>query len=110
MAKKRSQQAESIIAGLEEILDYKKGKVNLRTTNVVMPKPPKTITGAQLKKMREKELKMSQAVFAKFLAVSPETVRTWEQEKSSPSGPALRMINLARRDKESFMELFQKAS
>lgn len=110
MAKKRSEYAESIISGLEEILEYKKGKINLRTTTVTMPEPPKSITGAQLKKMREKQLKMSQAVFAKFLAVSPETVRAWEQDKSSPSGPALRMINLAKRDKESFMELFLKAS
>ena len=105
MKTKKQSLGSSIIQGLEEILEYKEGKIDLRTTSIKMPKPPAEISGVELKKIREKKLKMSQSVLAKYLGVSAETVRAWEQEKSTPSGPALRMINVAKKDSESFFRM-----
>jgi len=48
---------------------------------------------------------MSQALFARWLGVSPATVKAWEQGANSPKGPALRLLHLAKKDKKAFLEL-----
>ena len=111
MAKsKNNDVANDLIDGLKEVIDHDKGKISLRTTVVEVPKPLKIMTSKDLKKVREKQLNMSQTIFAKFLNVSPETVRAWEQGKTSPKGPALVMLNLAKNDKQAFLEAVYKAS
>lgn len=111
MTKKKSNNiANDLIEGLEEIIDFKKGKINLRTTEIEVPKPLEVISSRALKRVREKELNMSQSIFAKFLNVSAETVRAWEQGKTIPKGPALLMLNLAKKDKDAFLEAVYSAS
>ena len=102
---KRNKLEESIISGLEDILDYKKGKLDLRKTSVELPPPPKELSKSEIKRIREKHLKVSQAVFAIYMGVSDETVKSWEQGKSKPKGPSLRLLNAAKKDRSSFLQL-----
>jgi putative transcriptional regulator len=37
---------------------------------------------------------VSQAVFAKLLNISPETVKKWEQGKRHPTGASLKLLNM----------------
>lgn len=43
-------------------------------------------------------LKVSQALFAKFLGVSAKTIRAWEQGNSEPSSMAARFMDEIRQD------------
>lgn len=46
-----------------------------------------------IKRIRIRE-KVSQAVFAKLLNISPETVKKWEQGERQPAGASLKLLNL----------------
>jgi putative transcriptional regulator len=50
---------------------------------------------AQVKALRV-HYKLSQPVFARYLNVSDKLVKKWEQGDSSPKGPALKMLLLAK--------------
>ncbi len=53
----------------------------------------KKLSASQIKKLRLRE-KVSQPVFASCLNISAATVKKWEQGEKSPSGSALKMLNL----------------
>lgn len=57
----------------------------------VKPMPPK-----QIMEVRSKA-GVSQAVIAKYLAVTTGTVSKWEFGKKHPSGPALKLLELVKR-------------
>jgi len=57
---------------------------------------PKAYSAEDIKKLRLKE-KASQAVFAAYLNISVSTVQTWEVGDKSPSGPALKLLDLVDR-------------
>jgi len=42
-----------------------------------------------------KRLKLSQAAFARFLNISPSTIRQWETGAKNPSGACQKLLNLA---------------
>ena len=44
-----------------------------------------------------KRLKLSQAAFARFLNISPSTIRQWETGAKHPSGACQKLLNLADR-------------
>lgn len=56
----------------------------------------KPLTPAQIKRIRLRN-KASQAVFAAYLNTSASTVKKWEQGLKSPSGLALKLLNLVDR-------------
>ncbi|WP_446012190.1 helix-turn-helix domain-containing protein [Candidatus Electrothrix sp.] len=58
--------------------------------------PEVDLTTAQIKKIRER-LKLSQAVFAKLLNVSPSSIRQWEQGKRQPTGATRVLLDLLQR-------------
>ena len=82
-----------IKAGLEEAIEYRKGKIKLRSTTYDIPTPPSTYKAKDIKKIRERH-KYSQSYFAKMLNVSVRTVESWESGKRSPSQAALRLLEL----------------
>jgi putative transcriptional regulator len=57
---------------------------------------PKAYSAQEIKKLRLKE-KASQAVFAAYLNTSVSTVQKWEIGDKSPSGPALKLLDLVDR-------------
>ena len=54
-----------ILAGINEIQDFKKGQTTLRTTELSAPSPPKVIRS---------KLNLSQSSFARLLGVSIRTL------------------------------------
>ena len=62
-----------------------------------MPKPPQKLTSKEIVALRE-QLKQSQAVFARFLNVSVKAVQAWEAGTRNPSGAALKLLSIARKD------------
>ncbi len=85
--------AKNIKAGLQDILLYKQGKLDLRNESIVVPKPPTEYKANQIKKIR-KHKKYSQAIFAKILNVSVKTVQSWESGQRNPSHAALRLLEI----------------
>lgn len=91
--KQRPPLAERIKKGLQELIAHEKGEVTLRTREVFIPDPPQSYTAEDIARIR-KGLGYSQTVFARVLAVSPQTVRGWEQGSRRPSGSAARLLQL----------------
>ncbi len=71
----------------------------MRTTKVALPKRVEAIHPEEVRKIREK-LKVSQAVFARLLNVPVVTEASWESGRRNPSGAALRLLQIARKEPE----------
>lgn len=57
---------------------------------------PRSLSAYDIRHLRLKE-GASQAVFAAYLNTSVSTVQKWEVGKKSPSGPALKLLDLVQR-------------
>lgn len=79
--------------GIEEAIEFEKGKKTLRSRFVELPQPPKNYSAKAIKRIRSK-LNCSQGVFARFLNISIKTVQAWEAGERSPSHAALRLLEL----------------
>ncbi|MBS0655854.1 MAG: helix-turn-helix domain-containing protein [Verrucomicrobia bacterium] len=84
---------DDIKAGLEEAIEFEKGKTTLRTRTVELPTPPEQYASGDVKRIRE-EKHLSQSIFAMWLNVSVKTVRSWESGERIPSHAALRLLEL----------------
>ena len=80
---------------LVQAIEHAQGKRSLRTT--VLPRPPRELSAAQLRGVRDR-VNASQAVFAHCLNVSTQLVQSWEGGRRTPTGAALRLLELARLD------------
>ena len=85
-----------ILDGINEIQQFKKGKLALRTHELSEPSPPKVI---RLK------LSMSQSEFAGLMGVSVRTLQDWEQGRREPQGPAVALLRIAEQYPEVFNQL-----
>ena len=88
----------SVIKGLNEAIDYEKGKSvhGLKRTKIsIAPLPHYNST--RIKEIRNK-LKLSQSTFATILGVSIKTVEAWESGRNIPQGPAQRILSLIDKD------------
>lgn len=85
---------DDIKLGLEQAIDYEKGKVKAKKTTMAIL-PLETFTPEEIKKIRV-EADMTQALFAKYLGVSVKTVEAWEAGRNHPEGAACRMLALTR--------------
>ncbi len=73
-----------------------KRKLTMRTTTLRLAKPAPILRPRDISAIRTK-LRLSQPVFASILNVPVATARSWEQGTRSPSGAALRLLELVRR-------------
>src|SRR5437763_6849228 len=94
---------EQIKRGLEQSIAHSRGELSLRTTTLPLPPPP--ATPRRVLTLR-KRLKMSQAVFAATLNVSPKLVHSWEQGARTPSRGDLRLLQLIEKDPAVLDALF----
>ena len=69
--------------------------LDLRSTR--LPPPPGPMSPEQIQALRAR-LGMSQAVFARALNVSSQTVQSWEQGVRKPGGAALKLLNAVKKD------------
>ncbi|HSX12095.1 MAG TPA: helix-turn-helix domain-containing protein [Rhabdochlamydiaceae bacterium] len=79
--------------GLEEAIEYRKGKKTLRSKTIEIPPPAKEYRAAEIKKIRSKG-NYSQGVFARILNVSLNTVQAWETGNRHPNHAALRLLEI----------------
>ena len=89
--------AHDLTTSVEAVRDHLTGrkKASLRSNTVKVPKPAPLLTPAQVRAVRTK-LKVSQNVFAAMLNVPPVTAISWEKGRRSPSGAALRLLEIVR--------------
>jgi len=96
---------EDLVTSMQQGLEHAKGKITarthqLRTRTVVM-------TAGDIAAIRKK-LNVSQAVFADLLNVPKATAIAWERGLRSPSGAALRLLQIARMTPEALVEVAVK--
>ena len=93
MKSERAPLAERLKKGLREVLAHERGEITLRTREVILPDLPRSYNAEDIYGIRMR-LGYSQAVFARVVAVSVQTVRSWEQGVRKPSGSAARVISI----------------
>ncbi len=84
---------ESIMNGLNEAIEYKKG--NLEAVVVKRSITPVVELSSEKVKEIRRSLNMSQVMFADVLGVSKKTIAAWEVGTNSPSGIAKRFLALS---------------
>ena len=100
-----------ILEALSEFTDaLKKGEVAERFTcrQIKLDLKP-TPYNPELVKTTRNLLKVSQTLFARFLGISPKTVRSWEQGINTPSPMACRFMDEIRRSPDYWMERLREA-
>jgi putative transcriptional regulator len=86
----RAPLGERLKKSLVEGIEFARGERDLRVT--VVP-PARTYTGEEVASIRTRR-NLSQAQFARLLAVSPRTLQSWEQGTRRPSKPAMRLLQV----------------
>ena len=97
---KRSSLADRLKVSLSEGLEFAQGKQDLKTTVVPVGKE---YSGEEVVEIRERR-HLSQAQFARLLAVSIKTLQSWEQGVRKPSKPTMRLLQIFD-EPESFREI-----
>ncbi len=85
-----------ILVGINEIRDFKQGRILLKTTVLSEPSEAKVIRS---------KLNLSQSSFAGLLDVSVRTLQDWEQGRRSSQGPAIALLRIAEQHLEVFSSL-----
>jgi putative transcriptional regulator len=83
-----------IDAMLETARDLRLDQITLKEIEVLNLNEVKILECEEIKKMRIKE-KLSQAVMAKILNVTPSTYQKWERGEVHPKGANLKLLRLA---------------
>ena len=92
--KKRDLFAE-ITEGFEALADERAGKLTLRTHEAEWLPAPE-VTADELIALRTR-LRLSRAVFARYLRTNPRTLENWEQGRARPNAQAALLIRLVER-------------
>jgi len=78
---------------LEDAVAFEQGRrTDLRVTEI--PAPPRALRPRDIRAIR-RSLNASQVIFARFLNVSPNTIRSWEQGTRRPQGADLKLLAIA---------------
>lgn len=86
---------------LRDAAAYERGEtVNLRVTCI--PPRPKEISPREIGRIRQ-SLKASQPLFATYLNVSANAVRSWEQGTRRPRQAALKLLTIARKNPKALL-------
>ena len=98
-----------LIEGLHEALAVSRGEREparrvrrLVSAREAVVQPPRPCEAQCVQQIREK-LGLSQAVFARVLNASAETVKAWEQGKRQPDGMALTLLEIAETHPEALL-------
>ena len=110
MARRKASEFERLlIASAEEAVAISRGelapsRVTVReiTARDVVITPPPAFDAKRVQRVR-KRMKLSQAVFAGVLNVSPSLVRAWERGARDPEGAPQRLLQVAEND-PTFMD------
>ena len=81
--------------GFDALKANREGKLTLRT-HAVEKKTAPTVTAKQLVRIRQ-ELRLSRALFARYLRTNERTLENWEQGRAKPNAQAVLLIRLVAR-------------
>ncbi len=88
--------------GLQDAAAFERGEVvDLRVTDI--PEPPKRVRPKEVREIRI-SLNASQLLFARYLGVSANTIRSWEQGTRRPQGADLKLLMIARRNPQALLQ------
>lgn len=86
---------------LQDALAFEQGReVNLRVTEI--PPRPRKLRPRDIRAIRL-SLNASQVLFATFLNVSPNTIRSWEQGTRRPQGADLKLLSIAKKNPQALL-------
>jgi putative transcriptional regulator len=101
MAKKRVKIFRELRDSLQDALAYERGEqVNLRVAE--LPPAPQRLRPRDIREIRE-ALNASQVLFALYLNVSANTVRSWEQGTRRPQGADLKLLAIAKKNPQALL-------
>ena len=106
--KKKPRLFDELVQAFDELKQWKKGKITLRTYTVVPVKKPE-VTPEIIRDTRE-QLHLSRAVFAHELHISPRTLEKWEQGLTKPNEQAATLILLVRKYPDTLQRIKQLAA
>ncbi len=86
---------ESIKQGLEEVLEFSKGKKGKAVVHEFSPVDVKNVRA---------NLGMSQNEFASAFGISVSTLRHWERGDRTPHGPALVLLNVVAKEPKAVLK------
>ncbi|MEO7742010.1 MAG: hypothetical protein ABIR98_03645 [Usitatibacter sp.] len=86
---------DEIAEGFEALAKQRQGKRTLKT-HALEVKPAPTVNARELVELRER-LRLSRAVFARYLRTNPRTLENWEQGRARPNAQAALLIRLVER-------------
>jgi len=95
MVAKMSNAFNSIKQGLEEAIDFSKGKIGKAIVHEFSPIDVKNIRA---------NIGMSQNEFASAFGISVSTLRHWERGDRTPHGPALVLLNVVAKDPKAVLK------
>lgn len=86
---------------LRDAAAYERGEtINLRVTRI--PSRPRQLSAKEVRRIRQ-TLNASQALFATYLNVSPNAVRSWEQGTRRPRQAALKLLLIAKKNPRALL-------
>ncbi len=90
---------EDLEQGLKEAIQYEQGTGDARETTYMI-EPVHELTGLEIRDIRRKA-GMTQAMFAYYMGVSKKTVEAWEGERTHPTGPVFRLLDILKKQTEA---------
>jgi putative transcriptional regulator len=92
---------EDLREALQDVRAYERGEaVNLHVIH--FRSVPKQLTPREIRRIRRK-LNASQAVFAQYLNVSANAIRSWEQGTRKPQQAALKLLVVAKKNPKALL-------
>src|SRR5688572_20554054 len=93
----------AVIASLKEFLSAAERGEPMTTRTVKVNLEPNEYRAQDVKRIRQR-MKVSQAMFARLMAVSVKLVQGWEAGTHKPTGPASRLLDEIRIDPQQWLK------
>lgn len=98
---KKSKMFRELKEALTDALHYEQGeKVDLRVTEI--PARPRELKPKEIRDIRL-ALNATQVIFAEYLNVHPNTVRSWEQGNRKPRAGDLKLLAIAKSNPQALL-------
>lgn len=101
--KKKRKLFDDLMASVADMKLHREGKITLRTHN--MERPPAIEVNSETIRVTREKLRVSRAVFAHGLRVSPRTLENWEQGRAKPNAQAAALILMVKKYPDTFKRL-----
>lgn len=92
---------DDLLASMKQGADHAAGKITARTHQLT--KRAEAFSGDDIAAIR-KQMNVSQSVFADLLNVPKATAISWERGLRSPSGAAVRLLQIAKSNPKALLE------